>query len=50
MVFTMKNVYEKPSVEIVVFSREDIVTASSSFAIEEDGANGNAYESVQKFK
>lgn len=47
----MKIIYEKPSVEIVVFSREDIVTAStSSYAIEEDSANGNAYESVQKFK
>ncbi|MGN0114093.1 MAG: hypothetical protein ACI396_02065 [Acutalibacteraceae bacterium] len=45
----MKNVYEKPLIEIVVFSREDIVTASA-YAIEEDAAKGNAYESVQSFK
>lgn len=46
----MKNIYEKPIADVIVFDCEDIVTVSPSYTVEEDPINGNAYESVQKFK
>ena len=46
----MKNIYEKPLADVIVFGEADIITSSASYEIgAEEADKGSAYKSIQEF-